>query len=308
MTSAESPAVEGRNFSVALGARTILRAMELQVEGGVVCGLLGANGSGKTTLLKTIAGQLPHSGSLRWHGQSTRGARVTSLCLQSTGYHEGRRVRDHLRFLVLTGLVERAVLDQLVEELDLACARDSKPSALSFGQRQSLNVLGTLAAPAQIYLLDEPFAGLDARRVAVVRDRIVKLRAGGATVVVTSHDLAPIEGILEQVVVLDDGHLHFSGRVEEFVRRDGSTVVAITCDKPALLADFLEGSGMRGSVVSVSGSTVSVRHSDYRGVIARALASGVDLRSLTVDASPLRSALANCLSAYRTPTLQEVAS
>lgn len=297
-------AVECRDLSVALGGNRILRDLSLRVDGGAVCGLLGANGSGKTTLLKAVAGQLPHTGTVRWREEPGRPPGEVVLGLQSTGCHPRRRTRDHVRFLQMTGFVDEELLDRLIDRLSLREAWNDRPAAMSFGQRQSLNVLGPLAARARVYLLDEPFAGLDARRVTVVRDRILDLRTAGATVIVTSHDLAPVENILDTVVVLDSGTLHFAGEKAGFVRHTGAAVVQITCadadDLGRLLADSAAGPSQ--SDVSVADDVVTVVHPDYHAVVALLLESRVPFTAVAVNASPLRSALERELPAYRAET------
>lgn len=299
MSERGAAAVECRDVSVTINGHRILLDLSLQVDVGAVCGLLGANGSGKTTLMKAVAGQIPHTGAVRWGDRAGRTPGEVVLGLQSTGCHPKRRTRDHVRFLQLTGFMDEEQLDRLIDRLSLREAWDDRPASMSFGQRQSLNVLGALAARARLYLLDEPFAGLDARRVTVVRDRIIDLRSAGATVIVTSHDLAPIENVLDTVVVLDAGTLHFAGDKAGFVRHTGAAVVQIICDDADDLGRFLADTELSQSAVSVADDVVTVMHADYHAVIAHVLRSGLPFTGVAVNASPLRSALERDLPAYR---------
>jgi len=240
------PRLSVSRVSVTIDDTEILRHCSFDVEAGSLCAVLGENGSGKTTLLKTVAGFLPHSGTINLEHDDPRPVRF-AFAGDGSGFHENRTVRRHIALLIHTGLVLHTDVWRMVDRLDLGGLLDKIPARLSLGQRQSVALLGPLAARADTLLLDEPFVGLDAARWDAVASTIEDLLGDGTTVLATSHDLDWIEDRMTQTVLLDNGEIAYAGTPSR--RTAGERrCVEITTPQPDTLVDVLVGHGYTARV------------------------------------------------------------
>lgn len=235
------PRLSVSGVSVTVDETAILRDCSFHVEPGELCAVLGENGSGKTTLLKTVAGLLPHSGTIHLGHDDSRPARF-AFAGYGTGFHEHRPVRRHISLLIHSGLVQHDDIWRLVERLDVGGMLDEVPARLSLGQRQSVALLGPLAAHADVLLLDEPFVGLDAARWDAVTRTIEDLLGDGTTVLATSHDLDWIEDRMTQTVLLENGEIAYSGTPPRWTAEEGRCL-EITTAQPAALVEVLMAHG-----------------------------------------------------------------
>ena len=200
-----------RNF----GRRRALNRVSITCSAGEIVALLGANGAGKSTLLLIAATLLdPTSGEVRYgqHTARTAGAplraRIGLLAHDLYVYPE-LSAAENLRFfarLYRLPAVERSVNDALERAL-LGDRRDDPVSGFSRGMRQRLAIERALLHSPRLVLLDEPFTGLDDAAVTMLNTRLAALRSAGCIVLVTTHDLEAIEGIIDRAVVLAGGRL-----------------------------------------------------------------------------------------------------
>ncbi len=222
----ETLILELRGVAVGYNRHAVLRDIDLQIPRGSFTGLLGANGSGKTTLLKTVAGILPPlSGQRSFHPPATLGYvpqrdQLDSVFIFSAfevalmgvcgRVGPGRRIprseREHVR----------ECLRQTGSE-DFARQRFSD---LSGGQKQRVLIARALAARADLLLLDEPTAGVDAAATQAIMDLLAGLhREKQITILMVNHDLAAMRRAVNRVIWVHHGKL-LQGPVEELLRRD----------------------------------------------------------------------------------------
>jgi zinc transport system ATP-binding protein len=219
------PVVELRDAAVTLGGRPIVRGVDLQVHAGEVVALLGANGSGKSTLVKAMVGLHPvSSGEVRlfghrassfrdWHRlgyvpqHSTIAQGVPSTVTEVVG--AGRLSRR--RPFVPTRRSDRDAVSRALETVGLTDRARHQVSTLSGGQQQRVLVARTLAGEPELFVLDEPNAGVDVANQEAIADTLAALAGQGATIVVVLHELGPFADLIQRSVVLRDGRVEYDG-------------------------------------------------------------------------------------------------
>jgi ABC-2 type transport system ATP-binding protein len=218
-----------KDFSVGLrGVK--LRAVDdlsLRVEPGHVFGLLGPNGSGKSTTIKIILGLLaPTAGQCTVFG--VPGAQVESrldvgYLPESPYFYRHLTGRELVRFygricgLTRTRLAERVA--EVIAWVGLTEAADRRVGTYSKGMLQRIGLAQALVHDPRLVILDEPTAGVDPVGSAAISELILKLKAQGKTVLITSHLLTQIEDICDRVAILDRGRLMVEGAVRDLVGR-----------------------------------------------------------------------------------------
>jgi heme ABC exporter ATP-binding subunit CcmA len=208
------PVVHLRGAVTLLGRFPALAGIDLDVAAGEIVLLRGPNGAGKTTLLRTCAGLLPVARGealvlghdLRDRRQAREVRRRVGLLGHASGLYEELTVADNVRFWSRAAGALEADARAALETCGLAGRLAEVPVArLSAGQRRRTSLACLLARRPELWLLDEPHAGLDAEG----RDRIDELVRGaveaGATVVVASHDVDRAEALADRVVHLAGG-------------------------------------------------------------------------------------------------------
>jgi ABC-type multidrug transport system ATPase subunit len=197
------------------GRRRVLNKVTLRCDAGQIVGLLGPNGAGKSTLLSVVATLLePSAGSVTYGGKTAResGAALRGrigLLGHDLYIYPELSPAENLRFfgrIYHVPDVERRV-DDALERADLGLRRDDAVAGFSRGMRQRLALERALLHDPRLVLLDEPFTGLDDAATGALRTRLAGLRATGAIVLVTTHDLETIEAVIDRAVMLHNGRL-----------------------------------------------------------------------------------------------------
>jgi ABC-2 type transport system ATP-binding protein len=205
--------------------------LTFEVPPGQVTGFLGPNGAGKTTTLRMILGLArPTSGraligGLPYHElQAPR--REVGAVLETTGFHPGRRGRDHLRVAAqIAGLPERRV-DEVLDQVDLTGAAGRRVRGYSLGMRQRLGLAAALLGEPRLLILDEPGNGLDPAGMAWLRGMLRDFAAAGGAVLVSSHLLAEVAQTVDRVVILAGGRVRYNGPLDDLGAEDASLETA----------------------------------------------------------------------------------
>ena len=206
--------------------------IDLDVRSGDVYGFLGANGSGKTTTLNMLMGLLkPDRGSAAVDGITVEGSgkatqQRTGWFPDAVGLYPRLTSREHIRYFgALHGLEGRALdqaIDAIIAELQMEEIADRRTDGFSTGQRMKVALARALVHSPPNIVLDEPTRGLDVISVRLLRDTLRKLRAEGRCILMSSHVMAEVEDLSEQVVVLSAGRVVEEGTVSEIVARTGA--------------------------------------------------------------------------------------
>ena len=208
--------VEVRGLTKTFGRVTAMRGMSFTAPAGKVTGFLGPNGSGKTTTLRIVLGLVrPDAGGALIggvpYGRLARPRRTVGALLEASGFHPGRRARDHLLVLADAAGVAGTRVDEVLGQVGLAAAADRRVREFSLGMRQRLGLAGALLGDPQVLLLDEPANGLDPAGIAWLRGLLRGLADDGRTVIVASHVLSEIAQTADHVVIVSDGQVRFAG-------------------------------------------------------------------------------------------------
>jgi len=212
--------LEVRGLTKTFGAVTAVRDVSFRAPAGQVTGLLGPNGSGKTTTLRVTLGLVrPTEGTALIGGlayqQLARPRRVVGAMLEATGFHPGRRARDHLRVLAAAADVPDRRVDEVLDQVELTQAAGRRVRGFSLGMKQRLGLAAALLGDPQVLLLDEPANGLDPAGIAWLRGLLRGLADQGRTVVVASHVLGEVAQTADRVVIVSAGRLRFAGPLDE---------------------------------------------------------------------------------------------
>ena len=221
------PLLDLKDVSLTIGEHKILQGITFDVEEGKIIGLIGPNGSGKTTLFNVISGFLkPTAGSITLGGEdisqvspSIRAKMGLGRVFQNFGIFRDMTLEENV-LVALEALPkeQRKALGDLSEVVDAtldmvglqSCAK-KKAGSLSGGQMRLLEIARTLKAGKELFLLDEPTAGVSPKMTGQVADIIKELKDEGKTVLIIEHDLPFIGSICDEVVVLDVGKVVLSG-------------------------------------------------------------------------------------------------
>jgi ABC-2 type transport system ATP-binding protein len=187
---------------------------------GQVTGFLGPNGAGKTTTLRIAAGLARATtgqaliGGLRYD-QLPRPRQTVGALLEDTGFHPGRRGRDHLLILARSSGLPARRVDEVLDLVDLSSAAGRRVRGYSMGMRQRLGLAAALLGDPQVLILDEPANGLDPAGMAVLRELLRALAGEGRTVLVSSHVLSEMAQTVDRVVIISAGRLRFAGPLSQ---------------------------------------------------------------------------------------------
>ena len=212
--------VAARGLTKTFGRVTAVRDMTFTAPAGTITGFLGPNGSGKTTTLRMTLGLIRPTGGQALIG----GVPYTSLphprrqvgaLLEATGFHPGRRARDHLRVLAAAERIPDRRVDEVLGQVGLAGSADRRVRGFSLGMRQRLGIAAALLGDPGVLLLDEPVNGLDPAGIAWLRGLLRGLAAEGRTIVLASHLLSEITQTVDHVLIVSAGQLRFAGPLRD---------------------------------------------------------------------------------------------
>ena len=207
--------IEVHNLTVSYGAGPVLWDVDFELPTGKIIGVIGPNGSGKTTLLKTIMGLLePSSGYVKIMNKSLDEVRDKIAYVPqrtSVDWDFPASVYDVVmmgrygkkNWLKRANKADIEIVAQSLQKVGLSDFRNRQISELSGGQQQRVFIGRALAQKADIYLLDEPFAGVDAATEHSILKILEEIRNEGKTVLIIHHDLQTVLDHFEYLVLLN---------------------------------------------------------------------------------------------------------
>ena len=200
-----------------------LDGLDFEIEAGKLTGFLGPNGAGKTTTFRALLGLTrPNEGEMTVLGRSIPKelpelVKEVGAIVEEPGLIKSITGRRNLRVAADTLGKGHDRIDELLEFVELVTDANRNVDQYSKGMRQRLALAAALLGSPRILFLDEPLDGLDPAGQHAFRARLRQLAATGTTVVVSSHDLADVEALADNVVVIDKGKLIAQGPLESLL-------------------------------------------------------------------------------------------
>ena len=218
--------LECKNLSKRYGKVTALEDVNLTIEPGRVVGLLGPNGSGKTTLIKLINGLLtPSTGEILVGGEQP-GPYTKALVsyLPDRDYlADWMTVEQQLGFFAdMYADFDRDKAMEMLLRLNIDPKQRFK--ALSKGTREKVQLILVMSRKASLYLLDEPIGGVDPATRDYILDTIIRNYNPEAAVIISTHLIADVEQVLDDVIFIDRGHIVLQSSVDEIREAHGKSV------------------------------------------------------------------------------------
>lgn len=209
------PALEIRRMTVSYGARPVLWDVEASFPQGALSAIVGPNGAGKSTLLRAAIGLVPTDA-----GQALVEGRPARSALDRIAYVPQREAVDwdfpitvrevvemgryrSVGWIRRVGRQHRAIIDDSLERVGMSAYAGRQIGQLSGGQRQRVFIARALAQQARVLVMDEPFAGVDARTEHALLEILRDLRRSGCSTIVVHHDLATVRAAFDWALLLN---------------------------------------------------------------------------------------------------------
>lgn len=230
--------IQVKGISVAYGHKRVLSNIYLNIESSYIHGLIGPNGAGKSTLFKCILNQVsPTSGSILIHGKPS----VDKI--QSIAYVPQKDAIDmqfpatvldvvlmgrfpHKKWYQFISQQDRNLALHAIELMGMSAYMDRQIGELSGGQQQRVFIARALCQDADIFLLDEPFVGVDAKTEKIIIDILKKLRNDGKTILVVHHDLDSVQHYFDRVILINQRLISYGDTSKVFTAENISKTFA----------------------------------------------------------------------------------
>lgn len=216
--------IEGLTKS--FGKFKALDNINLHLQQGQAISLLGPNGSGKTTLIKSILGLvIPQQGTITIDGMVikkdwTYRAKIGYMP-QIGRYPDNMTIEQVIRMVKEIRKDQKVHDEELMEGFGIEAIKNKIMRSLSGGTRQKVSACLAFLFSPDIYILDEPTAGLDPVSSELLKEKMIKARAAGKLILITSHVLSDLEGIASHIIYLQEGKLMFYKSVEDLQASTG---------------------------------------------------------------------------------------
>jgi ABC-2 type transport system ATP-binding protein len=282
--------IEVEHLTKRFRSATAVDDLSFSVPRGRITGFLGPNGAGKTTTLRVLLGlALPTSGRASVAGKRYRELeaplKTVGAVLEASNYHPARTGRNHLQVLAAAAGIANARVDQVLAEVELSDAARRRVGGYSLGMRQRLSVAAALLGEPELLVLDEPANGLDPEGIRWLRNFLRSFANGGGTVFVSSHVLAEVSQLADEVVIIHRGKLVAHQPVVELIAQ-AAGATRVRSPRAAALLERLRAAGIDAEA---DGERLAV-HAPPERVGDLAAEAGIPLHELVADTGSLEEA------------------
>lgn len=220
--------IELKNIEKRFGKYEVLKNISLNIEPGKITAIVGPNGSGKTTIIKSILGLVqPDKGEILINDKSIvkefMYRKEIGYMPQVASFPDNLTVNEV--FNMISDLRKQQINGSadIIRTLSLQPELNKKIRTLSGGNKQKVSACIALMFNPKIIILDEPTAGLDPVAAANLKKKIVEQRNAGKTIILTSHIMAEIEELSDNILFLIEGKIVFNGKLIDLVELSGQS-------------------------------------------------------------------------------------
>ena len=280
--------IETKALCKQYGPHTAVDHVELHVPQGCVYGFIGPNGAGKSTTMKMLLGLIhPTAGRVRLLGQElTEKSRLpllrqTGSLIESPAGYLHLTAQENLEIVADLKGVPHKDIGRVLDIVHLTQDRNRRVGQYSLGMKQRLGIAMALLGSPKLLILDEPTNGLDPAGIQEMRALIRNMPAAtGATVLISSHLLGEMEQMVEQVGIIDHGHILFEGPLTELQRHSRGNVTLRLLD-PAKAAPILRANGLTAHSDSCVVTLPPLQDALLADLVQRLAACGAGVVELT---------------------------
>lgn len=220
-----SVVIAAKDLCHCFGEKTVLNHVNLEIKQGEIFGLLGPSGAGKTTLINILTGQLrPVSGrSFLFQVDSGKltgnDYQKIGIMMDSMGLYERMSCYDNLKFFRMLDGEKTTGIEAVLEQVGLLEAKKAMAMNLSKGMRNRLSFARALLRSPGLMFLDEPTSGLDPMTTEAIHELILKEKAKGTTIFLTTHNMYEAEKLCDNIALLNEGNIVEYGAPADICRR-----------------------------------------------------------------------------------------
>ena len=239
--------IECKDVCKSFGEKVALENVSLEIPKGKIFGLLGPNGAGKTTLIRIINRiTIPSGGSILFDGRPITQEDVEKIGYlpEERGLYRKMKVGDQaMYFAQLKGMSARDAKIELMkwfQRFGIESWWNKKVEELSKGMAQKVQFITTVVHRPSLLILDEPFSGFDPVNAQVIREEILRLKAEGATVILSTHNMESVEELCDNIALFNKSHVVITGGVEDIRRKYGNNNVELVYSSSQTLKEDKE--------------------------------------------------------------------
>jgi ABC-2 type transport system ATP-binding protein len=270
--------------------RVVVNGVSFDVRPGEIFALLGPNGAGKTTLIRMITDILrPDEGTVRLDGRpvSDQDRGRIAYLPEERGLYRRSRVVDVLAYYGelkgMSGRASKEAANRLLERVQLSERAKDQVQALSKGNQQKVQLCTALIGEPRVLILDEPFTGLDPVNVQLLEEILTQVRAQGAIVLLSTHQMNKVEQLCDRALMINRGHMVLYGTLRDIRRQHADHAVRIRAHGPiGPVPGVRSVEAMNGDHKLVLEPTATTSQ-----VLRELLARGVEIESFGVSDLPL---------------------
>lgn len=239
-------AIDIQNYTKRFGNFVSTKNVNLKVNHGVIHGFIGPNGSGKTTTIKALIGAyIVKEGEVKINGfkaGSEEANRLIGYIPERASFPKHLNCLDYLISMAeISGMKRKDAhkrAEEILEALGLSNQATRKPITFSSGMQKKILLAQSLLTDPSILILDEPAANLDPSARKELFDQLIELRNNGKTIFISSHILAELERLIDEISFIYYGEMLYSGKVDAFIKKGQS--IFVKSNDNIKLTKFLE--------------------------------------------------------------------
>ena len=218
--------LEAQDIVKQYGDYMALSGVSISVPRGCIYGLLGPNGAGKSSLIRIINHiTAPDKGKVLINGTESTSNDIFNIGYmpEERGLYKKMKVGEHILFLArLRGLSKPEAQTRMrfwMEKFDITSWEQKRVMELSKGMQQKIQFIATAIHDPDLFILDEPFSGLDPVNAELLKENILELKAKGKTVILSTHNMSSVEEMCDEISLINKSNVVLQGNVKEIRSR-----------------------------------------------------------------------------------------